>query len=206
MKDPAVLFYTSDFITGTLTMTDAQRGKYIMLLCLQHQQGYLTEDDMLNICKTYDEKIYGKFEQGAFGHYYNKRMMIETEKRQKYSESRRKNRVKKEDNICETYDQHMENENININKDVIKEKREELLKKREETFKSEVYEFMDIYPSEMLDKFCNYWTEKNKSCTKMRYEMEKTFEVSRRLATWASRDKAINKTAFEPKMSTKYIQ
>lgn len=26
-KDPAVLFYTADFITGTLTMTDEQRGK-----------------------------------------------------------------------------------------------------------------------------------------------------------------------------------
>ena len=41
-KDPAILFYTGDFITGTLTMTDDQRGKYILLLCLQHQKGRLT--------------------------------------------------------------------------------------------------------------------------------------------------------------------
>ena len=59
-KDPAVLFYTSDFISGTLTMTDEQRGRYILLLCLQHQKGYLTEKDMLNICKTYDEDIWVK--------------------------------------------------------------------------------------------------------------------------------------------------
>lgn len=120
MKDPAVLFYTSDFITGTLTMTDEQRGKYIILLCLQHQQGYLTEEDMLHICKSYDEKIFSKFEKDMFGNYHNNRMLKETEKRNKYSESRRNNRLQKTDNnnkICKSYDKHMENENININID-----------------------------------------------------------------------------------------
>jgi hypothetical protein len=55
-KDPAILFYTSDFLTGTFTMTDEQVGKYIRLLCLQHQKGSLTEKDMLKICKTYDNE------------------------------------------------------------------------------------------------------------------------------------------------------
>ena len=113
MKDPAILFYTSDFIAGTLTMTDAQRGKYIILLCLQHQKGYLTEKDMLNICKTYDEDIWVKFKEEN-GKFYNERMMIETEKRSKYSESRRNNR---KSNICKSYDKHMGN--ININEGII---------------------------------------------------------------------------------------
>ncbi len=119
-KDPAVLFYTADFIAGTITMSDEQRGKYILLLCLQHQKGFLTEKDMLNICKTYDFDIWEKFiKEGDL--YYNERMRRESEKRAKYSESRRINRqkgeAKKEDmlNICKTYDKHMENENININ-------------------------------------------------------------------------------------------
>jgi hypothetical protein len=45
-----------------------------------------------------------------------------------------------------------------------------------------------------LDKFVNYWTERNKSGTKERWEMEKTFEVKRRLSTWFSRiqDQKIN--------------
>ena len=38
-----------------------------------------------------------------------------------------------------------------------------------------------------LDKFCLYWTEKNHSGTKTRWEMEKVFEVERRLTTWFSR-------------------
>jgi hypothetical protein len=187
MKDPAVLFYTSDFITGTLTMTDAQRGKYIVLLCLQHQQGYLDEQDMLNICKTYDEKIFSKFDKDALGYFYNKRMLFETEKRSKYSESRRKNRM----NICKTYDKHMENENINedINKDEKKEKNKEL---RETNFVSEVYQYTE-YPIEMLQKFVNYWTEPNKSKTKMRFELEKVFDIKRRLVTWVSRDNSFTK-------------
>lgn len=35
-----------------------------------------------------------------------------------------------------------------------------------------------------LVKFISYWTERNKSGTKVRWQLEKTFEVGRRLATW----------------------
>ena len=171
-------------------MSFEQRGKYIVLLCLQHQQGHLTDEDMKNICKTYDAKIYSKFIQAEDGFYYNERMKIECEKRKKYSDSRRQNRTSKsikEDNICESYDKHMENENILINKGV-------LLKKRETEFKESVKQYSNQYPVNMLKSFCDYWTEPNKSKTKMRFELEKTFEISRRLVTWASRDKTFIKT------------
>ena len=36
-------------------------------------------------------------------------------------------------------------------------------------------------------KFISYWTELNKSGKKQRWEMEKTFEIRRRIATWLSR-------------------
>jgi hypothetical protein len=61
-KDPTVLFYTQDFITGTLLMTYEQKGKYITLLCLQQQNGGLYECDMLQICGEKDEKIWTKFD------------------------------------------------------------------------------------------------------------------------------------------------
>lgn len=119
-KDPAVLFYTSDFIAGTLTMTDEQRGQYIVLLCLQHQKGALTEKDMLKICGSYDEDIWSKFQQSN-GKFYNTRMKEEAEKRRRYAESRANNRrgkfkeVKEGDNISKTYEKHMVNENENVN-------------------------------------------------------------------------------------------
>ena len=38
-KDPAILFYTSDFLTGTLFLDMKERGQYITMLCLLHQHG-----------------------------------------------------------------------------------------------------------------------------------------------------------------------
>lgn len=40
-----------------------------------------------------------------------------------------------------------------------------------------------------LEKFILWWTEKNSTGKKERWQMEKTFEVKRRLATWLSRVK-----------------
>jgi hypothetical protein len=123
-KDPAVLFYTSDFLSGTFTMDNEQVGKYIRLLCLQHQKGKLSEKDMLSICKAYDNEIWDKFKIED-GLYYNDRMYNETIRRQKFSESRRNNaKSTKKESTSEAYAQHMEtetenrtitiNENINI--------------------------------------------------------------------------------------------
>lgn len=41
----------------------------------------------------------------------------------------------------------------------------------------------DLVESE-LSKFISYWTELNHSGTKQRWELEKTFEVKKRLTTW----------------------
>lgn len=119
-KDPAVLFYTSDFLSGTRTMKNEEVGMYITLLCLQHQYGKLTEQDMLSICNGYNEKVFSKFEKNG-DYYFNKRMHEEAIKRSKYSESRRNNaKVKKEDkhmhkHMYKHMPKHMENENENIN-------------------------------------------------------------------------------------------
>ena len=91
-KDPAVLFYTADFLAGTILMTYEQVGKYIKLLCLQHQKGRLTEKEMLVVCEGYDEDIFSKFQKDEDGKYYNARMEEETNKRKKYVESRSNNR------------------------------------------------------------------------------------------------------------------
>ena len=120
-KDPAFLFYTSDFLTGTMMMTDEQVGKYIRLLCLQHQMGRLSEKHMLNICQTYDEDIFSKFTIDDDGKYFNVRLETEVSRRLAYSESRKSNRMNKPDNhmsnICKSYDvamsTHMETETIN---------------------------------------------------------------------------------------------
>ena len=116
-KDPAFLFYSSDFLTGTMFMSDSQLGKYIKILCTQHQKGHLSEKDMLKICKRYDKDIFEKFVKDENGKYYNIRLEKEIEKRSAYSKSRANNRKNKInfENICFSYVKHMENENENIN-------------------------------------------------------------------------------------------
>lgn len=91
-KDPAFLFYSSDFLTGTCCMTNEQKGAYITLMCLQHQKGHLPEKDMIKICGRLDEDIIEKFIKDNEGKYYNKRLEEEIIKRRNYSESRRLNR------------------------------------------------------------------------------------------------------------------
>ena len=133
-KDPAFLFYSNDFLSGTFTMSDEQVGKYIRLLCLQHQKYELSEKDMLNICKSYDEDIYCKFTVIA-GKYFNERLRNEAERRKAYSLSRKENRestknslkVKKEQKngkaVSKSYVKHMETETVTENRTKDKDKR-----------------------------------------------------------------------------------
>ena len=106
-KDPAFLFYSSDFLTGTMFLSDEQTGRFIKLLCVQHQKGRLSEKHMLNICKTYDKDVFEMFTKDDKGLFYNERLEFEHNKRKSYSESRRSNRTKKKKdviNISKTYD------------------------------------------------------------------------------------------------------
>jgi len=197
MKDPAVLFYFQDFLVGTEFMTDDEVGKYIRILCHQADKGNLTYSQVLRICRTKEipEAIKDKLRVDEDGNYYQERMRIEKEKRVKHCEHQRENinkRWNKKEYHGNTNVLPLLNENEDINKD-----KDIRIKRCEIEFKSEVFEFSEKYPEVMLNKFCDYWTEKNKSKTKMRFELEKTFEIKKRLATWSSRDKDYNKTTVE---------
>jgi hypothetical protein len=127
-KDPAVLFYTSDFLTGTKLFSYEQKGRYIDMLCVQHQSGNIPSDDFEEMSDN-DPKIAKKFLQDKKGNYYNERMLIETNKRKKYCASRRSNRLKSKikptkhmSDIYKTHVGHMENENRDEDKDIIKDK------------------------------------------------------------------------------------
>jgi len=129
-KDPAFLFYSADFIVGTYEMTDEQVGRYIRLMCLQHQKGHLSESVVLSVMGgEIDREVIGKLKRDDDGLYYNERLEEETNKRKKYSESRAKNRKGKAvskshdnhmSNICNSYDEHMVNENEDVNVNEVK--------------------------------------------------------------------------------------
>jgi uncharacterized protein YdaU (DUF1376 family) len=122
-KDPAFLFYSNDFLTGTLTLSFEDRGKYITILCLMHQQGRLDEQTVKFIVGEISSNLMSKFCRDTDGKWYNKRLEEETERRNKFTESRRNNAKKKsskeivsplENHTLEHMHKHMENENKDI--------------------------------------------------------------------------------------------
>lgn len=78
---------------------------------------------------------------------------------------------------------------VNVNEDIVVVVDKDTLKNRVEDFKNQILIFKDKYPEKMLNSFFSYWSETNRSGSKMRFEMEKAWELNRRLANWASRDK-----------------
>lgn len=81
------------------------------------------------------------------------------------------------------------NEDVNEDKDVL-----EVIKEREEKFKETIRPFVETYGKEMCIAFFDYWTEPNKSNTKMRFEQQTTWEIKRRLKTWANNNKQFSPT------------
>ena len=57
-----------------------------------------------------------------------------------------------------------------------------------EGFKNQVFEYTSKYDKGMLEEFIDYWTEMNISGKKMRYQKERTFDISRRLKRWVNND------------------
>lgn len=66
------------------------------------------------------------------------------------------------------------------------------LEGRKEDFYNSLIPFVTQYGKDMVRAFFDYWSEPNKSNSKMRYELERTWDLARRLGTWASRDNQFN--------------
>lgn len=90
-KDPAFLFYPSDWISGTMGMTFEEKGAYFDLLMAQFNQGHMTSHMIGRMVGQLWSTIQHKFEQDENGLWYNVRLELEKEKRKTFTESRRNN-------------------------------------------------------------------------------------------------------------------
>jgi len=80
------------------------------------------------------------------------------------------------------------NDNVTVNDKV----NDNVKESKEAVFKKNLLTFQENYPLEMLEKFFLYWTEKNPNGKKMKFEMQKTFDIERRLLTWSKNEKNFN--------------
>lgn len=156
-KDPAFLFYTGDFTTGTQFFTDAQVGVYIRLLMAQHQHGRLTEKQVLMISKTLDKEVMQKFTIDSNGLFYNQRLESEIEKRKSFSESRRGNRLgktKQVNNTSFSSDLHMEDKDENENKDLLNKSISDFLSRPQaKELDPDFYQFVERYTKMLCREF-----------------------------------------------------
>lgn len=90
-KDPAFLFYSSDFLSGVSDLTMEERGQYITLICLQHQKGRLNKKTISLSLGLISLDVRLKFSEDENGNLFNERLEIEIEKRKKFCESRSNN-------------------------------------------------------------------------------------------------------------------
>ena len=59
---------------------------------------------------------------------------------------------------------------------------------RDTEFKNSLQPFLETYGKDLLNEFYLYWTEKKPKGRKMRFELEKTFDIERRLQRWSKND------------------
>lgn len=69
------------------------------------------------------------------------------------------------------------------------DKAEGSVEDRQVRFKQELSLFVSKYGSSMISDFYNYWSELDKSGKKMKFEQQKTWELSKRLIRWANNNK-----------------
>lgn len=125
MKDPAVLWYFNDWGGGTVGMTRHQKGAYMDLLHAQFNLGDLSLVQIKNVLGVdfgpHWSTIQKKFTFDLVTElYYNERLKQEREKRSKFTDSRRSNRLSK--SLVSTTEGHMED--VNENRNVINIKKE----------------------------------------------------------------------------------
>jgi hypothetical protein len=67
------------------------------------------------------------------------------------------------------------------------------IENRKLKFASTLKPFVDVFGRDTIKDFYEYWTEPNKSNTKFRQELEKTWSVERRLQTWSKNENNFKK-------------
>ena len=71
------------------------------------------------------------------------------------------------------------NDNVNVKEKVID------INIRKQEFANSLIPFVDIYGKDMIREFYDYWSETTLNNKKMKYELERTWSVERRLKTWS---------------------
>lgn len=123
-KDPAMLWYWSDWHSGTALLSRFLKGAYMDILHAQFNNGRLSLEDIKTVlgsdfgsCWPALQKKFAKDQHGLF---FNERLEQEKLKREAFSESRRQSRLGKTKSHDESHEKRtiQRTENVNENGDL----------------------------------------------------------------------------------------
>lgn len=66
------------------------------------------------------------------------------------------------------------------------------IKEKEKAFQIQLQSYQKTYSNDMLNSFYMYWSESNTNGKKMKFEMQKTWDLSKRLVTWNKNEAKFN--------------
>ena len=82
---------------------------------------------------------------------------------------------------------------VNDNVNVLNTDNSNKIDDRKRSFYNSLRDYVKEYSKGLLREFYEYWTEHGPRDRKMRFEKEKSFDVSRRLKTWSANQKKFGK-------------
>ena len=91
-------------------------------------------------------------------------------------------------------DKQMLNKESKVKNSKIQKKKVNNITDRRDSFQNHLNQFEDEFGKESINEFYNYWTEPNKSNTKLKFEMQPTWDTKRRLQRWVGNDFNSNKS------------
>ncbi len=88
--------------------------------------------------------------------------------------------------------------------------KEAKLKKIQDNFYDSLIEFVAEFGKETIREFYDYWSEPNKSKTKIRWQLERTWDTKRRLQRWQrtsnEKNRRFNNKGFESDSTKRTIE
>lgn len=173
MRD-SMIFYRSFYesLNGMSSITKAEVYDAIFVYGLDFQEPTFTDDFARSLFILIKPQIDANIKRYNNGNKPKlKQDKSKTEAKQKQTISKSKANVNVNDNV---------NENNNIDT-------------RKQKFADSLKPFLGVYGKELLNDFYLYWSETTLNNKKMKYELEKTFSLERRLNTWKSRSVVYDK-------------
>jgi uncharacterized protein YdaU (DUF1376 family) len=205
-------FYPKDFISDpdVMMMSSSQRGVYRDLIDLAYMNDNKIKYNLIQLskyCNATEEEISNvlTIKGEKVGDFWtipscDKRIAKAQVNRENGSKGGRPKKPKQNptNNPTETQterqreresEKEREKENVIVDESTTSK----TLTERQIDFGKELKTYVDKYGNTMCKEFFDYWTESNANGKKMRFEMEKVFDLKRRLVTWKSRQKNFNK-------------